>query len=119
MKIIFTCCLIMASLFAHAQSSPAGIWNTGKDNTKIEIAEGEQGFEGKILSSDHADAPLGKLLLKEIKQVEGAWKGKLFAAKKGEWMDAILQKEGDQLVITVGNGWMSKEVTWSLDKKEH
>ena len=116
MKITFLMtCFFLSTLMVNAQSSIAGVWNTGNDNTKVEIAEVDGVYEGKIFSSDNADAPIGKRLLKDIQLVDGEWKGKLFAAKRGEWMDAVLQEVDNQLAITVKAGWMSKTVEWSRE----
>ena len=46
-----------------AQSPIEGIWNTGKENTKIEIAAADGIYAGKIVSSDNAKAKIGALLL--------------------------------------------------------
>ena len=88
MKIVIVCCMLFSTLSMHAQL--VGTWNTGNDNTKIEITEVNGAYEGEIVSSNNAKAPIGSKLLKEVQLVNGEWKGKLFAAKKGEWMDTLL-----------------------------
>ncbi|MEM6700159.1 MAG: hypothetical protein AAF599_17275 [Bacteroidota bacterium] len=113
MKIIIVCCMLFSTLSMHAQL--VGTWNTGKDNTQIEITEVNGVYEGKIASSDNAKAPIGKQLLKDIQLVDGEWKGKLFAAKKGEWMDAVLEEKDNQLLITVKAGFMSKTIKWAKE----
>jgi len=105
-------CILLSSLTMNAQQSLAGIWNTENDNTKIEITAVNDVYEGKIVSSDNAKAKIGKQILKEVKSVDGEWKGKLFAAKRGKWMDAILEEKGNQLQVTVKAGWMSKTLAW-------
>ncbi|MEM6318769.1 MAG: hypothetical protein AAF960_13940 [Bacteroidota bacterium] len=117
MKITLISYLLFFALSINAQSqSPAGIWNTGKDNTKIEITETNGVYTGKILSSDNAKAKIGKQLLKDIQSVDGEWKGKLFAAKRGKWMDAVLEAKGKVLQITVKKGLMSKTIEWAGEK---
>ncbi len=113
MKIALMFFALLSTLTMYAQQSPAGIWNTGKDNTKIEIAETNGVYEGKIFSSDNAEAKIGKRLLKDVKSVDGAWKGKLYAAKRGKWMNAVLEEKDDQLLITVKAGLMSKTIEWT------
>ncbi|MEL6655311.1 MAG: hypothetical protein AAFP77_13780 [Bacteroidota bacterium] len=116
MKITFLMsCFFLSTLILSAQQSIAGVWNTGNDNTKIEIAEVDGIYEGKILSSDNDKAPIGKRLLKDVQLVDGEWKGKLYAAKREEWMDAVLEAIGDQLAITVKAGWVSRTVEWSRE----
>lgn len=112
MRILLMLCILLSSLTMNAQQSIAGIWNTGNDNTKIEITKANDVYEGKIVSSDNAKAKIGKQLLKEVKSVDGEWKGKLFAAKRGKWMDAVLEEKGNQLQVTVKAGWMSKTLEW-------
>ena len=112
MKIIIMCFLLASTLTMNAQQSIVGIWNTGKENTKIEITEVDGIFQGKILSSDNEKAKIGKLLLKDVKSVRKGYKGKLFAAKRGEWMDAVLKEKDNKLSITVSAGFMSKTVEW-------
>ncbi len=112
MKTVLMCFILFSTLTLSAQQTPSGIWNTGKDNTKIEIKEENGVYAGKIVSSDNAKAEIGKLLLKEIELVDGEWKGKLFAAKKGKWMDAVLKEKGNQLLITVKAGLMKKTIEW-------
>lgn len=109
------CYILLSTLTMNAQQAPTGIWNTGKDNTKIEIAEVNGVYEGKIVASDNAKAKIGKLLIKGVQLVDGEWKGKLFAPKRGEWMDAVLKEKGNQLLITVKAGWMSKTIEWAKD----
>lgn len=106
--------VLLTSISINAQSI-AGVWNTGEYNTKIEIIENNGVFNGKIISSDHAEANIGNQILKDIKFSKGERKGKLFAAKKGEWYDAVLKVNGNELDINIKVGFMSKTITW---KKE-
>ena len=48
----------------------------------------------------------------DVKSSRKGYKGKLFAAKKGEWMDAELKEKDNKLSITVSAGFMSKTVEW-------
>jgi len=71
---------------SSAQQLLEGTLNTGEENTKIEITEDNAVFCAKILSSDNANAKIGKQILKDITFSNGEWKGKLYAAKKGNGM---------------------------------
>lgn len=108
-------CLMSFTISINAQQHLTGIWNTGKDNTKIEITEVDGVVQGKIFSSDNANAQIGKLLLKDVKSVDGEWKGKLFAVKRGKWMDAVLEEKSNQLLITVNAGLRNKTLKWLRD----
>ena len=106
--------LFFLTFSMNAQEAIDGIWNMGKANTQIEIAEAEDGiYHGKIIASDNASAKIGATLLKDIKLVDGEWRGKLFAAKKGKWMDTVLKAENNQLLVTVNAGIMSKTLKWT------
>ena len=115
MKAVITLCILFSALSIHAQTSISGIWNTGQDNTKIEI-KGDNGvYEGRLISSDNANAKIGKLILKDVKSVSGTWKGKLYSVKKNKWFDAVLKAEGNHLLVTVSSGWNSKTLKWSKE----
>ena len=107
--------ILFSTTTMNAQHSIAGIWNTGDDNTKIEITENDGAFYGKILSSDNTKANIGKQILKDVKFSNGEGKGKMYAAKKGKWYDAVLKENGNQLDVTIKVGFMKKTLEW---KKE-
>lgn len=115
MKILLTCCLLFSTLALNAQQSIAGIWNMGKDNTKIEITSENGVYGGTIFSSDNAKAKIGNQILKEVKAVGGEWKGKLYSPKKSKWYNAVLKKKGDQLQVTVKAGMMSRTIEWKQE----
>ena len=97
-------CILFSTICMNAQQAIEGVWNTGKENTKIEIKEGADGaYAGTVISSDNTNAKIGKQLIKDVKLVDGEWKGKLFAAKKKKWMDATLKEKGNQLLITTAS----------------
>lgn len=114
---------IIASLFAlllfafglSAQTTPIGVWNTGAQDTKVEISEANGAYVGNIISSDNSEVKIGKQLLKDLKPAGEGWQGKLYAPKKEQWLDAKLQEKGNHLMITVGSGWMSKTLEWTKE----
>lgn len=115
MKILFTYCIFFSVLTMNAQTSLGGLWNMGQDNTIIEIKAENGTYQGKIASSDNANAKIGSLILKEVKSVDGIWKGKLYSPRKNEWFDAVLKAEGNKLLLTVKSGWMSKTLEWAKE----
>lgn len=115
MKIAITFCFLLSALSMSAQQSLTGIYNTGKDNTKIEMTEENGVYEGRIVSSDNANAKIGNQLIKDVKYVDGEWKGKMFAPKKKKWFDAVLKEKDNQLLVTVGSGWRSKTLEWTKE----
>ena len=106
--------ILFSTLSINAQQPIEGIWNTGKENTKIEIKKSNNEIEGTILSSDNVKAPVGKLMIQEVVEKNGVFKGKLYAIKKGKWVDAVFNRNGNTLNITVSSGWMSKTIQWDL-----
>ena len=108
-------CTLLLAVTMHAQQSMAGIWNMGEDNTKIEITEDGDTFVGKIHSSDNANAKIGNLILKDVKFSDGKGKGKMYAAKKGKWYDAVLKDEGEYLTVKIKVGMMSKTLKWTKE----
>jgi len=104
--------VLFSSISINAQSI-AGVWNTGDDNTKVEITEVDGVASGTILSSDNSEAKVGNQILKDLSLTKDGWKGKLYAAKKGEWYDATIVEKDNQLDITIQVGWMSKTINWT------
>lgn len=105
--------LILFSTFSiYAQSSIEGIWDTGNDNTKVEIKKIDGKLEGKIASSDNTKATIGKLIIKELQEDGDEYKGKLYAIKKSRWVDAVFAQKGQKLIMTISAGFRSRTVEW-------
>ena len=109
--IIFTICILLTSITLSAQDSISGVWDMDEENTKIEIKKNQDFYSGTVLSSDKLQA--GALMLKDIKSVDGEWKGKLFSLKKKKWYDAVLEKKDEKLFVTIDAGFMSKTFEWT------
>lgn len=112
-------CLIVALGFItslSAQDFPKGIWLTGEENTKIETYQKEGAWYGKIVSSDNPKAKIGKDVLRKFKWEDGQWQGKLFAAKRGKILDAIIEPNKEMLNIKVSAGFFSKELAWKKEQ---
>lgn len=116
-KVIIVAALLVGTLYTYAQSSIQGLWNTGKQNTIVKITEANNTIEGKILSSDNSKAPLGKLILKDVKATEeGSYKGKLYSVKIKRWFDASFTAKEQQLIVNISAGWRNKTVEWKKTK---
>lgn len=109
--------LLLTSLSLQAQKAPIGVWNTGSDNSQVEITEAEGNYVGTLIASDNPKAKIGKALLKDFKAVGKKWKCQLYAPKRGEWLDAKLEEKGDKLLITVGSGFMTKTLEWTKESE--
>ncbi len=113
--------IILLTLFMvsalSAQDFPKDIWLTGEENTKIETYEKEGTWYGKIVSSDNPKAKIGNDILRGFQQEDGKWKGKLFAAKRGKILDAVIEPTEDDLNITVSAGFFTKTLVWKKAEK--
>ncbi len=107
-------CVLMFSTFAFTQSLE-GIWNTGKENTKVEITEENGYYQGTIHSSNNPEATIGKVILKagKVKNQE-EFVGKIYAVKKGKWFDADFFPKGKKLTIKISAGWSTKTQEWTF-----
>ncbi|MEL6650411.1 MAG: DUF2147 domain-containing protein [Bacteroidota bacterium] len=107
------CLLSLSVLSLKAQTAPLGVWNTGTDNAQIEIVEVDGNYVGTLIASDNPEAKIGKQLIKDFKPDGEGWTAKLYAPKRGEWIDASLETKDNLLLITVGSGLMSKTLKWT------
>ncbi|PIQ48962.1 MAG: hypothetical protein COW03_07335 [Cytophagales bacterium CG12_big_fil_rev_8_21_14_0_65_40_12] len=105
--------LLLTSVSMNAQQSINGIWNTGQDNTTIEI----NSSTGKIHSSNNEKATIGKLIVKDLNKIDNAYKGKLYIIKKKRWVDVEFVPNGNSLTVTISKGWQSKTLMWNLVEK--
>ena len=112
------CLIVILSFLTSltAQDFPKGIWLTGEENTKIETYQKEGAWYGKIVSSDNPKAKIGKDILRDFKAKDGEWKGKLFAAKRGKILNAVIEPNEEVLTITVSAGFFTKTLAWKREK---
>ena len=100
-----------------AQDFEVSIWLTGDENTKIETYQKEGAWYGKIVSSDNPKAKIGNDILRAFKKEDGKWSGKLFAAKRGKILDAVIEPQKEALNITVSAGFFTKSLVWKKEGK--
>lgn len=78
--LIISYSFILAYFVPNKALSLEGVWNTNKDKTKIEIKSSPNGIEGRIIESQNKNAPIGKLIVRDIKPI-----GKqLFSGARGK-----------------------------------
>lgn len=106
---------ILLVLLFQINTAPTGVWNTGIDNTRIEITESNGTYSGHIISSDNPRAVIGQQILKDLRPTGDSWEGLMYAPKKDTWLDASLEEQGDMLKITVKSGFFSKTIEWNRD----
>ncbi|MGB0880688.1 MAG: DUF2147 domain-containing protein [Polaribacter sp.] len=108
--------LIAISLFSlnsFAQSDIAGKYVVGEQNTIVKIEPQEDVFLGKITSSDNPKAKIGKLMVKDLKEKKGKWKGKVYSPKRKEWFDAEFIPKKNTLDVKIKVGFFSKTMKWT------
>ena len=104
-------CIISTSVYS--QSNFSGNWIVGEKNTVVKIEQINGVYIGKIISSDNPKAEIGKLMVKDLKQTNGKWKGKIYAPKRKEWYDANFSQKGNNLIIEITVGYFSKTIEWT------
>lgn len=103
---------LLSSFSSMAQQPILGRWNTGQENTVIEIKEVLGKIEGKIIASDNMKAPIGRLMLKDIQRKDGHIKGSLYGLRKGKWFDASFSPQSKNMEVTVNAGWVTRKLNW-------
>ena len=113
MKALYIVLLLLMSVSVSAQEAIQGLWQTGRENTKIEISQNNSEWVGKIKSSDNEKATIGKVILKDLKKQNENWIGKLFVIKRQKWFDMEITSKGTKLDLIVSAGFSEKKVQWS------
>jgi hypothetical protein len=103
---------LLSSFSAMAQQSILGRWNTGQENTVIEVKEVQGKIEGRIVSSDHTKAPLGRLILKDVTKKDGDIKGSLYSLRKGKWFAASFAPQSKNMEVIITLGWVTRKFNW-------
>ncbi|MEO1484954.1 MAG: hypothetical protein AAFU57_04350 [Bacteroidota bacterium] len=116
MKNLLILAIFFGTLSINAQETIEGLWNTGKENTIVEIKKNNDSYEGVIVSSENSKAPVGKKLIKDVVETNEGYTGKLYAAKKDKWMDANFVVKEEILVLEVGSGLRKKSIEWEKAK---
>lgn len=120
----------------QAQDDIKGVWMTQEANSKIEIYEKEGQCFGKVVwlkePNDRKGNPktdqnnldktlrgreiLGSDMLTELKYIKGAWRGKIYAARKGRILDVAIRSESaDVLDLEVSMRGFSRTQQWTRD----
>lgn len=101
---------IAAPLFAQAFIE--GRWDTGEQQSTVEISTTAQGITGTIVSSDEPRV-VGKKNLRNLKKVDDHWEGEIYAFKRERWFDVEIEERGDQLELNISVGFFSTQRTWT------
>ena len=104
--------ILVLAAFIFAQNSVTGIWQAKKNNAKIEISDHNGKLQGKLKSTDNKEAIIGTVLIKNLKKVDGLWKGQIFSLERESWYDVELKLKGDVLELVVSVAFLSKTLEW-------
>ena len=89
MRKVFVVIALFVGLFsAFSQNEIVGKWNTGKENSIVEIYKDSGELFGKIISSDRAEV-VGKINLRNLENKGDHWEGELFVFKRRSWYDVV------------------------------
>lgn len=99
-----------------AQQSIIGRWNSGQENTVIEIKEVQGKIEGRIVASDNSKAPIGRLIVKVVYREDGHISGSVYSLRNAKWFDASFSPQSKNMEVTLAIGLITRKLNW---KKIH
>ncbi|CAM1354251.1 DUF2147 domain-containing protein [Tenacibaculum insulae] len=108
--VLITICSIAG--YAQSNAGLAGEYIVGEQNTIVKIEQQDAVYSGTIMSSDNSKVKIGKLMVKDLEQTRGKWKGKVYAPKRKEWYDAEFILKENTLDIKIKVGFFSKTIEW-------
>ena len=111
-NVVVLIAISLISLNSFAQADIAGKWVVGKQNTVVKIEQNDGIYSGIIISSDNSKAEIGKLMVKDLREKNGKWKGKTYSPKRKEWYDAAFIPKNNSLDIKIKVGFFSKTIEW-------
>jgi len=115
MKILIVCCFLISHQIVCGQTGIEGRWNTGKENTIIQITKVNDQWEGRTVSSDEKRLKLDLLVMRNLEKKNGHWKGEFYIFRIKKWANITLMPEEDELEVKVSYGLMSKQLTWQRE----
>ena len=111
MKKLILAIILLFSFSTQAQSSLNGLWDTGEDNTTIEVSKKNNQWVGLVKNSDTKE-DIGILILKDLKKDGDKSTGKIYAPKRKKWYDVDIIVEKNNLNLKVNAGLFSKSLEW-------
>tara|TARA_B110000046_G_scaffold22531_1_gene21206 strand:+ start:107 stop:454 length:348 start_codon:yes stop_codon:yes gene_type:complete len=111
MKKLILAIILLFSFSTQAQSSLNGLWDTGEDNTTIEVSEKNNQWVGLVKNSDTKE-DIGILILKDLKKDGDKSTGKIYAPKRKKWYDVDIIVDKNNLNLKVNAGLFSKSLEW-------
>ena len=111
-KVSYLFFLIFSFQSVHAQDQLTGNWQTGKNNTVIEIRTVDNELAGFIVSSANENVTPGTQIIRNLIKKEDGYVGELYAIRTNQWVDGYFEPAGQTMRVTVSMGLMSKKLDW-------
>ncbi|MFT3775402.1 MAG: DUF2147 domain-containing protein [Minicystis sp.] len=93
-----------------------GKWKPADNDLVVEVSKCGSHYVGIVTESPKKPEHVGKQLLRNVvyDATKRVWSGEILAPKRGELFPMVVTMKGDAaLVMQVGTGLLSREVTWS------
>ena len=117
-KTLLVLTISLFSMSSFTQSELTGHWTFGEQNTVVNLEQHNRVYSGKIISSDSPKVKIGTVLVKELKQTKGSWKGKVYSPKRKDWYDAVFKTKKDKLKIEISvSRFYKKTIEWTRVNK--
>jgi len=117
LRFLFFGLLMTLGLAACAQTTLTGRWLNQDQNARIEIAETEAPFQGKLVwtESEKGQQKLGTRILRDLAPTRDGWQGTVYSLKQDDTYDATfrLTEGGQKMEMTIKVGFMSRTQTWT------
>jgi hypothetical protein len=113
MKLVNVVAFLLTVSVAQAEPDLAGFWQHEREPVWIEMIPAAG--EGVVVRNDNQPERVGFKVVKglEAGSQPAIWSGQVFAARLGEYRDAIITLEpDDRLAFTVKVGMMKRTVEW-------
>ncbi len=139
-RALFTTLLVIGVTgLTRAQNEIEGIWLTHEKNSRIEISNQGDSYQGRIVwleqTTDRKGNPLkdrknpdpklrdreimGMEMLSDLTYADGVWKGKLYGPKRGRTTDVTLRLlSEEELGVGVSVMGMTRNFTWKRVRDE-
>lgn len=113
MKLVNVVAFLLTVSVAQAEPDLAGFWQHEREPVWIEMIPATG--EGVVVRNDNQPERVGFKVVKglEAGSQPAKWSGQVFAARLGEYRDAIITLEpDDRLAFTVKVGMMKRTIEW-------
>ena len=116
-NLIFIITFIHLAVNLSAHDDLKGIWQTGRNNTLIEIYEKDNSLYGKVIFSDNPEAPVGKDVLENLTRDGNTWKGTMYSWKKDKRANVTVEPAGNSLKIKIDAGLIPVTLEWEREER--